>query len=244
MSSSRSRVVVVGNEEEEEGWLRLGLGPVRGDASGLRAGQQELGLGLAFGNDGGLLCTEPPPSLLTYHHDQRWLHPPPLLPGSSSSSSSSSTSSPSPATLPSLWSSSPLLWPLHGGDQYFPAASTQKREVGVWFSLRSCNSRDWNKEALPQVPKAYIRVKDESATVLMVKNYLVRKLGLSSELEIDITCMGNRLLPTQTLKYVRDEVWLPSLIGSFAGMASRGSEYPSLDHYLMSLHYKRSCCST
>ncbi|GMY12663.1 isoform 2 of e3 ubiquitin protein ligase drip1 [Fagus crenata] len=50
---------------------------------------------------------------------------------------------------------------------------------GLWFTLRSLTNRDG--EVLPQIPKAYIRVKDENVTVFMVKKYLVRKLGLSNE---------------------------------------------------------------
>ncbi|XP_068661819.1 uncharacterized protein [Aristolochia californica] len=172
--ASRLRII---REEDDEGRLRLGLGPVDkhpqliSDPSQLRT-EHELGLGLGYSNDG--IGTEPPPS--SYH--ERWLQPL----GSSSSSSSSS----SPATLPFLRSSaslSPWIWPLHGDFSRNPLRASQKREVGVWFCLRSCSSRGWDKEALPQVPKAYIRLKDGSATVLMVKNYLVRKLGLSSELE-------------------------------------------------------------
>ncbi|PPD92346.1 hypothetical protein GOBAR_DD10711 [Gossypium barbadense] len=52
---------------------------------------------------------------------------------------------------------------------------------GLWFTLHSYTNR--NGEALPQIPKAYIRVKDENVTIFMVKKYLVRKLGLSNEAE-------------------------------------------------------------
>ncbi|KAF8405794.1 hypothetical protein HHK36_007871 [Tetracentron sinense] len=54
-------------------------------------------------------------------------------------------------------------------------------ETGLWFSLRSSINREG--KALPQISKAYIRVKDEKVTVFMVKTYLVRKLGLSNEVE-------------------------------------------------------------
>ncbi|XVF58925.1 hypothetical protein PTKIN_Ptkin07bG0105200 [Pterospermum kingtungense] len=53
---------------------------------------------------------------------------------------------------------------------------------GLWFTLQSYTN--WNGEALPQIPKAYIRVKDENVTIFMVKKYLVRKLGLSNEAEV------------------------------------------------------------
>ncbi|XP_054807580.1 protein LAX PANICLE 2-like [Prosopis cineraria] len=69
-------------------------------------------------------------------------------------------------------------------------------------------------EALPQVPKAYIRVKNEDMTIFMVKKYLVTKLGLANENEVDILCMGQRLLNVQSLKVVRDAIWIPALVDS------------------------------
>ncbi|XP_031270906.1 protein LAX PANICLE 2-like [Pistacia vera] len=97
-------------------------------------------------------------------------------------------------------------------------------------------------QALPQIPKAYIRVKDENMTVFTVKKYLVRKLGLSNEAEIDILCMGQNLLQTQTLKQVRDAVWLPGLIQSInsTALVFATSQGRPINH-LMQLHYGRRC---
>ncbi|KAG2668533.1 hypothetical protein I3843_15G159700 [Carya illinoinensis] len=117
--------------------------------------------------------------------------------------------------------------------------STRRPHSGLWFSLRSSTNRDG--EALPQIPKAYIRVKDENVTVFMVKKYLVTKLGLSNEAEIDISCMGQNLLHTQTLKEVRDAVWVPRLLESVNSTILSLEDY-SLDmssKHLMSLHYER-----
>ncbi|KAM4106329.1 hypothetical protein ACJW30_04G055200 [Castanea mollissima] len=86
-------------------------------------------------------------------------------------------------------------------------------------------------EVLPQIPKAYIRVKDENVTVFMVKKYLVTKLGLSNEAE--------NLLHAQTLKQVRDAVWLPRLLESVNSTLSFEESNDRSTKYLMSLHYGR-----
>ncbi|KAF9684197.1 hypothetical protein SADUNF_Sadunf04G0092900 [Salix dunnii] len=64
----------------------------------------------------------------------------------------------------------------------FSPTTTRPHLVGLWFTLSSTINREG--AALPQIPKAYIRVKDENVTVFMVKKYLVRKLGLSNEDEV------------------------------------------------------------
>ncbi|PSS30847.1 E3 ubiquitin protein like [Actinidia chinensis var. chinensis] len=152
---------------------------------------------------------------------------------------------------PSLtWFKSPLSsWPLHldsnsflGGlnDRFMPVARPQS--AGLWFTLRSSINR--NGDQLPQVPKAYIRVKDENVTVFMVKTYLVRKLGLSNEAEVDVSCMGQKLSQSQTLKYVRDAIWVPGLIQSVNSRPATLVEYSHDDmfvNHLMSLHYERPC---
>ncbi|KAL5808271.1 hypothetical protein ACOSQ3_028962 [Xanthoceras sorbifolium] len=108
---------------------------------------------------------------------------------------------------------------------------------GFWFTLRSTTSRS-GEAVLPQIPKAHIRVKDENVMVLVVKKYLVRKLGLSNEAEIEISCMGEKLLQWQTLKHVRDSVWLPRmrLINSTTTLLSESTSLT----YLLPLHYCRN----
>ncbi|XP_015879615.3 uncharacterized protein LOC107415739 isoform X1 [Ziziphus jujuba] len=119
---------------------------------------------------------------------------------------------------------------------------------GLWFTLSASTNRREREGGggLPQVPKAYIRVKDENVTVSMVKKYLVRKLGLSNEAEIDVYCMGQKLVHTQSLKQVRDGVWLPRLVesvNSAAGADERTTAdcHHILTYHLLSLHYGRTC---
>ncbi|WJX35146.1 hypothetical protein P8452_23176 [Trifolium repens] len=67
-------------------------------------------------------------------------------------------------------------------DSHHYLARNNHNQSDLWFTLRSFTNR--SGEALPQISKEYIRVKDENMTVLMVKKYLVTKLGLSNEAEV------------------------------------------------------------
>ncbi|KAL1301239.1 uncharacterized protein LOC110266143 isoform X1 [Arachis ipaensis] len=129
-----------------------------------------------------------------------------------------------------------------GGD----GDSHDYNKCGLWFTLRSSTNR--RGEALPQIPKAYIRIRDENMTVFMVKKYLVTKLGLSNEAEIDILCMGESLSQIQTLKQVREAVWIPRLVESLDSTTfslgdsnhNNNDDYMSLNH-IMSLLYRKHC---
>nr|XP_043613891.1 uncharacterized protein LOC122585832 [Erigeron canadensis] len=77
---------------------------------------------------------------------------------------------------------------------------------GVWFMLQA--SQNQAKEPfLPQIPKSYLRIKDGKMTVGLLIKYLVNKLELGSESEIEITCKGHQLLSLSTLQHVRDTIW-------------------------------------
>ncbi|XP_076894639.1 uncharacterized protein LOC143546997 [Bidens hawaiensis] len=77
---------------------------------------------------------------------------------------------------------------------------------GVWFMLQA--SQNQLKEPfLPQIPKSYLRIKDGRMTVGLLIKYLVNKLELGSESEIEIICKGHQLLSLSTLQHVRDTIW-------------------------------------
>ncbi|CAL5324091.1 unnamed protein product [Camellia sinensis] len=239
-------------DEKERDWLELGLGfgsvcknPVDMSSSAsssstsslpLQQTQQrlELGLGLGLGLGFGNECVALPAgsNYDLYHHDHNMVSSLGLF------------------TSPSL-----LSWPLHVDvdssnsflglhDRLMPVPDDtyHRPHPGLWFTLRSSINR--NGEELPQLTKAYIRVKDENVTVFMVKTYLVRKLGLSNEAEVDISCMGQKLWQWQTLKQVRDAIWFPGLVESL-NYSSQNSESNAMflyqHHHLMSLNYGRPC---
>ncbi|XAR64340.1 hypothetical protein NMG60_11024644 [Bertholletia excelsa] len=82
----------------------------------------------------------------------------------------------------------------------------RRSHSGIWFVLQA--SENQVKEPfLPQIPKNYLRIKDGRMTVRLLMKYLVNKLRLDSESEIEITCRGQRLLPFLTLQHVRDNIW-------------------------------------
>ncbi|KAB1201394.1 hypothetical protein CJ030_MR0G003784 [Morella rubra] len=54
--------------------------------------------------------------------------------------------------------------------------------------------------------------------------------------------MGQNLLQTETLKQVRDAVWLPRLLDSIDSTLSlQGCSLDMSPKHLMSLHYERRC---
>nr|XP_009773102.1 PREDICTED: uncharacterized protein LOC104223373 [Nicotiana sylvestris] len=142
-----------------------------------------------------------------------------------------------------------------------PHHSPPPPQPGLWFSLRPSINRIG--DVLPHVPKAFIRVKkidtciylinisfntstaysfrDENVTVFMVKTYLVRKLGLSNEAEVQISCMGQKLMHNLTLKHVRDAIWLPGLVEFLKSKTDFiGRSQGANVNYLMSLEYGRT----
>lgn len=131
---------------------------------------------------------------------------------------------------------------LAGGMQPFSVTQNamiskhRKREAGLWFILQVANTQ--NRDSfLPQIPKAYLRIKDGSMTILMVKKYLASKLGFHNESEIEISCKGQQLLPSVSLQHVRDVIWFSSL------KLKQGSEVPAPSfsyQHVMILNYQRS----
>ncbi|GMI74864.1 hypothetical protein HRI_001155700 [Hibiscus trionum] len=102
---------------------------------------------------------------------------------------------------------------------------------GIWFVLQA--SQNQAKEPfLPQIPKSYLRIKDGKMTVQLLMKYLVNKLSLDGESEVEITCRGQQLQPSLTLQQVRDEIW-----------SSRDAvtllPHTSTPDHLMVLHYAR-----
>ncbi|KAF8390722.1 hypothetical protein HHK36_025249 [Tetracentron sinense] len=60
---------------------------------------------------------------------------------------------------------------------------------GIWFVLQASQNQDGRM------------------TVRLLMKYLVNKLRLDSESEIEITCRGQQLQPLLTLQHVRDNIW-------------------------------------
>ncbi|KAI9398303.1 hypothetical protein POPTR_003G164800v4 [Populus trichocarpa] len=108
----------------------------------------------------------------------------------------------------------------------------RRSHSGIWFMLQA--SQNQTKEPfLPQISKSYLRIKDGRMTVRLLMKYLVNKLRLDSESEIEMTCRGQQLLPFLTLQHVRDNIWSPREELTLLPESS------TTDH-VMVLHYGRS----
>ncbi|XP_009359897.2 protein LAX PANICLE 2-like [Pyrus x bretschneideri] len=112
----------------------------------------------------------------------------------------------------------------------------RRPQSGIWFTLQA--SQNQAKEPfLPQIPKSYLRIKDGRMTVRLIKKYLVNKLRLESESEVEITCRGQELLPFLTLQHVRDNIW------SRRDALTLLPDSSTIDH-VMVLHYARTTTIT
>ncbi|PSS26998.1 E3 ubiquitin protein like [Actinidia chinensis var. chinensis] len=106
---------------------------------------------------------------------------------------------------------------------------------GIWFLLQASQNQA-RQPFLPQIPKSYLRIKDGRMTVGLLMKYLVMKLTLSSESEIEITCRGQQLEPFLTLQHVRDSIWSTRDAVTLLQDASASAT----DDHVMVLHYARS----
>uniref|UniRef100_A0A0E0DDF7 Ubiquitin-like domain-containing protein n=1 Tax=Oryza meridionalis TaxID=40149 RepID=A0A0E0DDF7_9ORYZ len=108
--------------------------------------------------------------------------------------------------------------------------------AGVWFVLQAAPLQG-REPFLPQIPRSYLRIKDGRVTVRLLTKYLVNKLGLEDESEVEITCRGRQLLPILTLQHVRDSIWCRR----DAVSPSAAPDIPTADHlhHIMVLQYGR-----
>ncbi|XP_042466492.1 protein LAX PANICLE 2-like isoform X2 [Zingiber officinale] len=105
------------------------------------------------------------------------------------------------------------------------------RQTGLWLMLQVQQSQG-EQPSLPQISRNYLRIRDGGMTVRLLIKYLVSKLSLEDESEVEITCRDQLLLPSFTLQYVRDNIWCPGNIPSIL------PNFPSIDH-VMRLQYRR-----
>ncbi|XP_044490910.1 protein LAX PANICLE 2 [Mangifera indica] len=108
----------------------------------------------------------------------------------------------------------------------------RRPQSGIWFMLLASQNQA-REPFLPQIKKSYLRIKDERMTVRVLLKYLVNKLKLDSESEIEITCRGQQLSPFLTLQHVRDNIWSPRDAVTLLPDSS------TTDH-VMVLHYART----
>ncbi|XP_050203949.1 E3 ubiquitin protein ligase DRIP2-like [Mercurialis annua] len=113
-------------------------------------------------------------------------------------------------------------------------AKHEKRAGPIWFSLVASADQKGD-EPLPQIPKNYLRIKDGNLPVSFIQKYLKKKLDLASEAEVEIKCLGKRVMPTLLL-YKLVDLWIQTSSTSEQITASIGS---SAKEFVMVLAYAR-----
>ncbi|KAL7094077.1 hypothetical protein ACP275_11G079000 [Erythranthe tilingii] len=110
---------------------------------------------------------------------------------------------------------------------------------GIWFMLQASQNQE-KEPFLPQISKSYLRIKDGGMTIRLVIKYLVNKLRLDNESEVEITCKGQRVASFLTLEHVRDSIWSSNNPNrDFITLLPNSSTIP----HIMVLHYARTSTS-
>lgn len=110
----------------------------------------------------------------------------------------------------------------------------ERRKGPVWFSLVASNNQE-GETSLPQIPANYLRIRDGNIPVSFIQKYLMRKLDLKSETEVEIRCMGEAVIPTLELHSLV-ELWLETTSKHERVAATIGS---SAKEFVMVLAYAR-----
>ncbi|XP_017252477.1 E3 ubiquitin protein ligase DRIP2 [Daucus carota subsp. sativus] len=113
-----------------------------------------------------------------------------------------------------------------------------RRLSPVWCSLVASKDLE-DYRSLPQIPASFLRIKDGSTSVSFIQKYLMRKLDLPSEDEVEIRCRGEPVIPTLQL-YKLIELWLQTVSTSEKISATIGS---SAEEFVMVLGYARKPAS-
>ncbi|KAJ4846231.1 hypothetical protein Tsubulata_012545 [Turnera subulata] len=104
----------------------------------------------------------------------------------------------------------------------------------IWFSLIASDDQE-GKAPLPQISSCYLRVRDGSVPISSIKKYIVQKLGLASDSEVEISLRGHPVLSTAQLQNVV-EFWLKMSPVSERMQTTAGS---SGKDFVMVLSYSR-----
>lgn len=113
-------------------------------------------------------------------------------------------------------------------------AKRYRRNCPIWFALVASEDQEGDAP-LPQIPASYLRIKDVSLPVSSIQKYLVKKLDLENEAEVEIMCQGQPVIPTLQLHNLVD-LWLRTATTSKRVRASVGT---SAKDFVMVLSYSR-----
>ncbi|CAL4891178.1 unnamed protein product [Urochloa decumbens] len=98
--------------------------------------------------------------------------------------------------------------PLPSANAASNAASIQsgKKFIPIWFSLIASFDQKGDPP-LPQIPCHYLRIKDGSIPASSIQKYIMQKLSLPSESEVEISCCGQSVNPIQPVRNLVER-WL------------------------------------
>ncbi|XP_011621599.1 E3 ubiquitin protein ligase DRIP2 isoform X2 [Amborella trichopoda] len=109
-----------------------------------------------------------------------------------------------------------------------------RRTDPIWFSLVASENQEGDSP-LPQISTSYLRIKDGNIPASFIKKYLVKKLDLKNESEVELTCRGQPVVPSLALHSLVD-LWLRSGGGQLRAPPSPGA---SAKDFMMVLVYSR-----
>ncbi|OVA13385.1 hypothetical protein BVC80_8773g15 [Macleaya cordata] len=108
-----------------------------------------------------------------------------------------------------------------------------RRLYPIWFTLRACQAK--KGDPYPQIPKPYIRIKDGNLPVSYVSKYIVQKLNLKHDSEVELMCCDQTLVPSATLNSLVD-MWV-RFTSNTDGLIGRSNS--DADKFVMVLTYRR-----
>uniref|UniRef100_J3NEQ8 RING-type domain-containing protein n=1 Tax=Oryza brachyantha TaxID=4533 RepID=J3NEQ8_ORYBR len=85
-------------------------------------------------------------------------------------------------------------------------SKNDKLSTPVWFSLIASFDQK-GAPPLPQIPTHYLRIKDDNMPASSIQKYIMQKLSLPSETEVEISCCGQPVNPIQPLRNLIER-WL------------------------------------
>ncbi|KAJ4832630.1 hypothetical protein Tsubulata_001359 [Turnera subulata] len=113
-------------------------------------------------------------------------------------------------------------------------SKSNRRNGPIWFALVASEDQKGHA-SLPQISTGYLRIKDGKMPASFIQKYLVKKLDLANEAEVELTCRGEPVLPNWDLQYLVD-LWFRTASTSKKVPASVGS---SAKDFVMVLSYCR-----
>lgn len=117
------------------------------------------------------------------------------------------------------------------------AAKRERRTCPIWLSLVA-SFDEQGGSVLPQIDASYLRIKDGNLPVYFIHKYLVKKLGLANEAEVEVKCRHLTLDPMMAI-YDLVTLWLQQGSSQSASKRVQVSVGAPAKDFVMMLTYNR-----